>query len=48
MLVALLLAVGFFAMGAAAWVAGELPLALFGACGGVMTLWAGAVTLRRG
>jgi hypothetical protein len=48
MLVALVMAAGFFAMGAAAWVSGELPLALFGGLGGFMTLWVGAMTLRRG
>jgi hypothetical protein len=46
LLVALGMAAGFFAMGAAAWLAGELPMAIFGCLGGLMTLWAGALTLR--
>ena len=48
MLVALVMAAGFFAMGVAAWIGGEPPLAVFGALGGFMTLWVGGITLRRG
>ena len=48
MLVALVMAAAFFAMGVASWSAGELPLGVFGLLGGFMTLWAGLLTLRRG
>ena len=46
--VAVVMAAAFFFMGAAAWVSGEMPLALTGALGAIMTLWVGLLTLRRG
>ena len=48
LLVALALATGFFVMGAASWASGEPALGVFGVIGGVMTLWVGGLTLRRG
>ena len=48
LLVAIVMAAAFMVMGAAAWVSGEVPLALMGALGAVMTLWVGLLTLRRG
>ena len=48
LVVALAMAGGFCFMGLAAWAAGEPPLAIFGLLGAVMTLWVGAITLRRG
>ncbi len=48
MLVALAMSAGFLVMGVAAWFGGEPPLAIFGLLGAFMTLWVGAITLRRG
>ena len=46
--IALILAILFGGVGVAAWVGGEPFLALMGAIGCVMTVWAGAITLIRG
>lgn len=46
--IALVLAVLFGAVGAAAWLGGEPFLAAMGAIGCLMTLWVGAITLFRG
>ena len=48
LLIALVLAAGFGAMGAAAFVSGEPLLAVMGTVGALMTLWVGLLTLRRG
>ncbi|HXQ96048.1 MAG TPA: hypothetical protein VN800_03920 [Candidatus Acidoferrales bacterium] len=48
LLVALAIAAGFFAMGLASWVSGELVMGAFGVLGGLMTIWVGLLTLRRG
>ncbi len=48
LLVAVVMAAAFMVMGAAAWVSGEVPLAMMGALGAIMTLWVGMLTLRRG
>jgi hypothetical protein len=48
LIVALVMAAGFFVMGIASWVSGEVALGVFGVLGGFMTLWAGLLTLRRG
>jgi hypothetical protein len=47
-LIALVLAALFGAVAAAAWVGGELFLAVMGGIGCVMTLWVGGITLLRG
>lgn len=46
--VALIFGLLFAGMSLAAYVGGELFLALLGALGAVMTVWAGAITLIRG
>lgn len=46
--VALVLAIMFGGVAAAAWVGGEPFLTLMGAVGCVMTVWVGALTLIRG
>jgi hypothetical protein len=48
LLVALVLAALFGAVGAAAFVNGELFLGAMGLAGAVMTIWAGAQTMRPG
>ena len=47
-LIAVVLAALFGGVAAAAWIGGELFLAIMGAVGCLMTLWVGAVTLVRG
>lgn len=47
-LIALVLAVLFAFVAAAAWVGGEVFLAAMGAIGCLMTIWVGALTLFRG
>jgi hypothetical protein len=47
-LVAGVIAVLFGALGVAAWIGGELFLAVMAGSGALMTLWAAASTLRRG
>ena len=47
-LVALLFGSLFGAVAVAAWTGGEVFLAAMGAIGCVMTLWVGALTVRRG
>jgi hypothetical protein len=47
-LVALVLASLFAAVALAAWIGGELFLAVMGGIGCLMTLWVGAITLLRG
>ena len=46
--VALVLAVLFGGVSAAAWVGGELFLAVMGGIGCLMTVWVGGLTLLRG
>jgi hypothetical protein len=46
--IALVLGGLFGAMAAAAWIGGELFLAVMGGIGCAMTLWVGALTLIRG
>jgi hypothetical protein len=46
--VALVLAVLFGGVAAAAWVGGELFLAVMGGIGCLMTVWVGGLTLLRG
>jgi hypothetical protein len=47
-LIALVLATLFGGMAVAAWVGGELFLAVMGGIGCAMTLWVGGLTLIRG
>jgi hypothetical protein len=47
-LIALVLAALFGAVATAAWVGGEVFLAVMGGIGCLMTLWVGAITLLRG
>ncbi len=47
-LLALVFAAAFLALGAASWAAGEVALGVLGVIGAVMTLWVGALSLRRG
>ncbi len=47
-LIALVLAALFGGMAVAAWIGGELFLAVMGAIGCAMTLWVGGLTLIRG
>jgi len=47
-LIALILAALFGGVAAAAWIGGEIFLAVMGAVGCLMTAWAGALTLIRG
>ena len=46
--VALVLAILFGGVAAAAWVGGELFLAVMGGIGCLMTVWVGGLTLLRG
>ena len=46
--VALVLAVLFGGVAAAAWIGGELFLAVMGGIGCLMTVWVGGLTLLRG
>ena len=46
--IALVLAALFGGMAAAAWIGGELFLAVMGGIGCAMTLWVGGLTLIRG
>ena len=46
--IALVLAILFGGMAAAAWIGGELFLAVMGGIGCAMTLWVGGLTLIRG
>lgn len=48
LLIALVLAAGFGAMGAAAFVSGEPLFAVMATVGALMTVWVGLLTLRRG
>jgi len=47
-LIALVLGALFGGMAVAAWIGGELFLAVMGAIGCAMTLWVGGLTLIRG
>jgi hypothetical protein len=47
-LIALMLATLFGGMAIAAWIGGELFLAVMGGIGCAMTLWVGGLTLIRG
>lgn len=47
-LIALVMAVLFGLVAAAAWVGGEVFLAVMGGIGCLMTIWVGALTLFRG
>ena len=48
LLLALVFAAAFLALGAASWVSGEVALAVLGVIGALMTLWVGALSVRRG
>ncbi|HET9082853.1 MAG TPA: hypothetical protein VFN41_00505 [Candidatus Limnocylindrales bacterium] len=47
-LIALVMAAAFGGVAVAAWVGGEVFLAVMGAVGCLMTVWVGAMTVRRG
>ena len=47
-LIALVMAAAFGGVAVAAWVGGEVFLAVMGAVGCLMTAWVGAMTVRRG
>ncbi len=47
-LLALVFAAAFLALGAASLAAGEVALGVLGIIGALMTLWVGALSVRRG
>ncbi len=48
LLLALVFAAAFLALGAASWASGEVALGVLGLIGALMTLWVGALSVRRG